>query len=69
MSRGPYKWYEHNPGISVPKTTTFYRRKWQIEEMEQELLNTKSDHVQQHEVEDNEVTEISMSNWKSTTMQ
>ena len=62
MSRGPYKRYEHNPGISVPKTTTFYRRKRQIEEMEQELLNTKSGHVQQHEVEDNEVTEISMSN-------
>ena len=62
MSRGPYKRYEHDPGISVPKTKTFYRRKRQIEEVEQELLDTKSDHVQQHEVEDNEVTEISMSN-------
>ena len=31
MPRGPYKTYEHDPGISVPKSTHFNRRKRRLE--------------------------------------
>ena len=32
MPRGPYKQYEHNPTIAVPKTTNYNKRKRLAEE-------------------------------------
>ena len=36
MSRGPYKQYEYDPGICMPKSTC-YKRKRNIEEVEENL--------------------------------
>lgn len=49
MSRGPYKQYEYDPGISIPKTTNHYRRKRQIEEVEQDLSTTEIGNVDSYE--------------------
>lgn len=60
MSRGLYKRYKHDPSISLPKTTNYYRRKRQIQEVEQETLITATagcDHAQRPE--DNQLTQVS----------
>lgn len=49
MSRGPYKQYEYDPGISIPKTTNYYRKKRQIEEVEQDLLITVNGNIDSYE--------------------
>lgn len=37
MPRGPYKQYEHNPSVAVPKTTGFNRRKRRAIQVENDI--------------------------------
>ena len=39
MPRGPYKQYEHNPSVIVPRTTDFNRRKRRIIQIQNENEN------------------------------
>ena len=64
MSRGPYKQYEYDPGICMPKSTC-YKRKRNIEEVEENLSVCQSGEDFLHvNDEENEVL-YKLKSWQS----